>query len=79
MSISLVMNKPPRPGIRFDDLRWPVMDQTNLERRLRHGSREQVVRARMQSAAVVTAYQALIALPEGKRNAICAAMLRQYG
>jgi hypothetical protein len=76
MDIALFTETPPR-RVQLDDFCWPEMHQTELERRLRHGPQEQVVRSRMQSAEVVAAYQALIALPEGKRNAICAAMLRR--
>ena len=57
-----------------EDMVWPSYDQGELEWNLRHAKEEQVVFDRMRTAAIVSAYKALLDLPQKCRNTICRAI-----
>lgn len=78
MTVELVrFTGPDKLRTRLDDMTWPSRNLGNLEWELRYGSKEQAVARRMTCAAVVEAYQALIDMPQARRNAICSALKQQ--
>ena len=68
------MSKPKHPGIwrHFDDRCWPVPGEglDTIEYALRFGDPESLKHAASIGASVLSAYTALVRMPEDQRNAI---------